>query len=153
MIDLDIKAVARMTRLFVPRMRAEGWGRILLTASIGAYSPTPLYATYCAAKAFVLSYGIAIREELKGTGISLTVLSPGVTRTEFHAVAGHESNPWKRATMMEPEPVVRAALKGLFRGKAEVVPGLSNKLMALSTRFISRPVQAGFAALMMRPTH
>jgi len=66
MLDLDIKALVRLTRLFVGPMRAAGFGRILLTASTGAYQPTPLYAAYSAAKAFVLSYGHAIRRELRG---------------------------------------------------------------------------------------
>jgi short-subunit dehydrogenase len=145
LIDLDVKAVVRMTRLFAPPMRAAGFGRILLTASVGAYSPSPLYAVYCAAKAFVLSYGVAIRHELRGTGVSVTVLSPGVVRTDFHRVAGHEDNRFKKATGMEAAPVARAAVLGLLRGKAEVVPGFVNKGLAFSTRLFPRPLQAAMA--------
>ncbi|HUJ74026.1 MAG TPA: SDR family NAD(P)-dependent oxidoreductase, partial [bacterium] len=138
-----------MTRLFAGPMRAAGFGRILLTASTGAYQPTPLYATYSAAKAFVLSYGHAIRRELKGTGVTVTVLSPGVTRTEFHRVSGHESNPFKRATMMEVAPVARAGISALMRGKAEIVTGFVNKLMVFLTRFTPRTVSASIAARVM----
>jgi len=150
MIDLDVKALVRLTRLFAPPMRAAGFGRILLTASVGAYSPGPLYAVYCAAKAFVLSYGLAVRHELAGTGVSLTVLSPGVVKTAFHRVAGHEKNRFKERTGMEAGPVGRAAVRGMLRGKAEVVPGLLTKLLVFSTRLAPRPVQAAMAAGLMR---
>jgi hypothetical protein len=149
MLDLNVKALARMTRLFVGPMRAAGFGRILLTASTGAYQPTPLYASYSAAKAFVLSYGHAVRRELRGTGITLTVLSPGVTRTDFHRVSGHETNAFKRATMMEAAPVARAAIRALLRGRAEIVPGLLNKVTVFGARFTSRPAAAGIAARLM----
>jgi hypothetical protein len=150
MIDLDIKAVTRLTRLFIGSMRADGYGRILLTASTGAYQPTPFYASYSASKAFVLSYGHAIRRELRCSGVSVTVLSPGVTRTDFHRLAGHETNSFKRATMMEVAPVARVAVRALLRGKAEVVPGLLNKLLAFSSRLAPRTLQASIAAALMR---
>ena len=149
MLDLDVKALVRLTRLFVAPMRAAGFGRILLTASTGAYQPTPLYATYSAAKAFVLSYGHAIRRELAGSGVSVTVLSPGVTRTEFHRVAGHEDNAFKRATMMEVGPVVREAVHALLRGRGEIVPGFLNKAMVMFMRFVPRGAQAALAAAVM----
>jgi len=149
MLDLDIKALVRVTRLFVGPMRAQGHGRILLTASTGAYQPTPLYATYSAAKAFVLSYGHAIRRELRGSGITVTVLSPGVTRTEFHQVAGHGSNPFKRATMMEVQPVARAATRALLQGRAEIVTGVLNKILVFSIRLVPRPMAAAMAQRLM----
>jgi len=149
MLDLDVKALVSLTRLFVGPMRSAGFGRILLTASTGAYQPTPLYACYSAAKAFVLSYGHAIRRELAGTGVSVTVLSPGVTRTEFHRVAGHESNAFKRATMMEAVPVARAAIRALLRGKAEIVTGFVNKALVFSVRLVPRTAQAAMAARLM----
>ena len=150
MIEVDVKAVARMTRLFVQPMRAAGFGRILLTASVGAYSPSPFYAVYCACKAFVLSYGLAIRHELKGTGVTVSVLSPGVVRTEFHRVAGHEKNRFKERTGMDAAPVARAAVKGLLRGKAQIVPGFVNKTLAFTTRLAPRPMQAAMAGGLMR---
>ncbi|HTP58823.1 MAG TPA: SDR family oxidoreductase [Spirochaetia bacterium] len=149
MLDVDVKALVRMTRLFVGPMREARFGRILLTASTGAYQPTPLYATYSAAKSFVLNYGHAIRRELKGTGVTVTVLSPGVTRTDFHRISGLESNPFKRATMMEVAPVAKAGVRALLRGKAEIVTGFVNKLMVFLTRFTPRTLSASIAARMM----
>jgi short-subunit dehydrogenase len=150
MVDLNVKAVARLTRLLVGPMRADGFGRILLTASTGAYQPSPLYATYSATKAFVLSYGHAIRRELRGTGVTVTVLSPGVTQTEFHRISGLETNAFKRATMMEAAPVARHAVRALLRGRAEVVTGALNKIMAFSARLMPRTLAAGIAARAMR---
>jgi hypothetical protein len=149
MIELDVKAVTRMTRLFAQPMRAAGFGRILLTASVGAYSPSPFYAVYCACKAFVLSYGVAIRHELKGTGVTVSVLSPGVVRTAFHRVAGHEENRFKERTGMDAEPVARAAVRGLLRHKAQIVPGFVNKILAFTTRLAPRPMQAAMAGGLM----
>jgi hypothetical protein len=149
MLDLDVKAVVRLTRIFVGPMRAAGYGHILLTASTGAYQPTPLYAVYSAAKAFVLNYGLAIRRELRGTGITVTVLSPGVTRTDFHRISGHETNAFKAATMMEVTPVAQVAVRSLLRGKAEVVPGLLNKSLIFAIRFTPRTLAAAIAARLM----
>jgi uncharacterized protein len=149
MINLDVAALVRLTRLFAPRMRAAGFGRILLTASVGAYSPGPLYAVYCAAKAFVLSYGLAVRHELRGTGVTVTALSPGVVKTEFHAVAGHTRNRFKERTGMEAGPVGRAAIRGLLRGKAEVVPGLLTKILVFGTRLAPRSVLASMSGGLM----
>lgn len=149
MLDLNVKAVTRLTRLFVGPMRAAGFGRILLTASTGAYQPSPLYATYSATKAFVLSYGHAIRRELRGSGVTVTVLSPGATHTDFHRISGLETNAFKRATMMDAAPVARSAVRALLRGRAEVITGILNKVMAFSIRFIPRTMAAGIAAKAM----
>ena len=149
MIELDVKAVARMTRLFAQPMRAAGFGRILLTGSVGGYLPSPLYAVYCACKAFVLSYGVAIRHELRGSGVTVSVLSPGVVKTAFHRVAGHETNRFKERTGMEAAPVARAAVAGLLRGKAEIVPGFVNKAFVFATRLAPRPLLAAAASRTM----
>ncbi|HTX73023.1 MAG TPA: SDR family oxidoreductase [Rectinemataceae bacterium] len=149
MLDLDVRAMLRLTTLFAADMRRRGSGRILLTASTAAYQPSPLYASYAAAKAFVLSYGLAVRQELLGSGVTLSVLCPGVTDTAFHSVAGHEDNAFKRATMMSSERVAALAVTGLLRGRAQIVPGLLNKVLAFSTRLLPRTAQAAVAGTLM----
>jgi hypothetical protein len=79
----------------------------------------------------------------------VTVLSPGVVKTDFHRVAGHVDNRFKERTGMEAAPVARAAVRGLLRGKAEVVPGFVNKTLVFTTRLMPRPSQAALAGSFM----
>ncbi len=151
MIELDIVALVHLTREFAGRMKSSGEGFILETASIAAFQPCPLYSSYGAAKAFVLSYGLAVREELAGTGVSLTVLSPGVTKTQFFDAAGNTSlSTFQRMTMMDSDAVVSGALAALFHRRSVFVPGFLNGVNALLTRFVSRSAAARMALSMMR---
>ena len=90
MIALDVVALAHLTHLFLPGMLERRSGYILQVASTAAYQTSPLYGAYAAAKSFVLLFGEAVGRELKGTGVSCTVVSPGQSPTEFHRVAGQE---------------------------------------------------------------
>jgi len=146
MIGVDVMALIRLTKAFAPPMRGRGRGYILQTASIGAFQPCPLYASYGAAKAYVLSYGLAVREELRGSGVSVTVLCPGVTRTGFFSAAKQEElSPFQKAGMQESPRVVRGALAALFRGKPVYVPGLMNRVNAFMTRLAPRTLAASIA--------
>ncbi len=152
MIDLNIKALVRMTRLFVAPMRAAGFGRLLFVSSIAAFQPSPGYTTYSATKSFVMSYALAARRELRNAGVSVTVLYPGVTATEFHDIAQdalHKSA-FKRATAMSAQAVAKAAIRGLLSGKPEVAPGFANKLMIFSNRFVPRTLAAAIAGKLMK---
>jgi short-subunit dehydrogenase len=80
----------------------------------------------------------------------VSVLSPGVVRTDFHRVAGHEKNRFKERTGMDAAPVARAAVKGMLRGRAQIVPGFVNKTLAFTTRLAPRPMQAAMAGGLMR---
>src|SRR5512134_3252055 len=79
MIELDVVALLHLTKLFARDMRERGFGRVLEVASIGAFQPSPTYAAYSAAKAFVQSFGEALACELRGSGVTVTTISPGVT--------------------------------------------------------------------------
>jgi short-subunit dehydrogenase len=151
MLALDIDSLVHLTRALSVRMRERGRGFILETASIAAFQPCPLFATYAAAKAFVLSYGVAARTELAGTGVGVTVLCPGVTETAFFDVADQQQlSRFQRATMMKSEVVVRGALRALFAGKAVYVPGSANRVNAFLTRIVSRPFAARLAGKAMK---
>lgn len=149
MLELDIVTLAALTHRFVRDMKRRRWGRILLVSSIGAYQPSPTYAAYSAAKSFVLMYGRAIRQELKGTGVSCTVVSPGITRTEFLDVAGQSPSLYQRLTMMESPRVAARAIRALVAQRAEIVPGILNSVMAFSTRLIPRGIAAAIAQQLM----
>ena len=138
-----------MTKLFLQDMLARSSGYILQVSSIGAYQPTPTYATYSAAKAYVLSMGDALNYELRRSGVSVTVISPGVTATEFLKVAGQSPSLYQRLMMMDSPTVARIGIDSMLRRHPSVVPGLLNSLAAFSTRFLPRRMQAALANLFM----
>ncbi len=140
MLRLDVITVAALTKLFVRDMVERDAGYILQIASIGAYQPSPEYATYSAAKSFVLNYGEALNYELRDTNVSCTVLSPGVTRTSFFETAGQgeDLSLYQRVTMMESAEVARVGLRAMFRRRASVLPGFVNQVMALSSKLLPR---------------
>src|SRR5687767_7075278 len=150
MLELDIVTLVELTKLFGKGMRERGFGRIMQVASIGAYQPTPLYASYSAAKAFVLSYGEALNYELRGTGVTCTVVSPGVTATEFLEVSGQKKTLYQRMFMMQSPEVARMGIRAMMRGKPSMVTKLSNALAAWSMRLTPRRLQAAIAYLTMR---
>jgi short-subunit dehydrogenase len=147
MIRLLVDNLTQTTKLFLPPMIERGRGWILHTSSVGAFQPTPTYATYSACKSYVMSFSIAIRHELSGTGVRVSVLCPGVTDTGFQKTAGHEkASAFMKASGMTSARVARIAVRGMLRGKALIVPGLFNKVNALLTRFIPRSLAASIAS-------
>lgn len=137
MIDLNVRTLTELCRLVLPGMVERGRGGILNVASTAAFQPGPNMAVYYASKAYVLSFSEALHHELKGTRVKVTALCPGPTATEFFDVAGVSGSILARFAA-PGEGVVRAGLRGLDRNKAIVVPGLTNKLSAGSSRFLPR---------------
>jgi short-subunit dehydrogenase len=140
LLDVDIKVLTQLTRIVLPDMVERGNGHILLVSSIAGYQPTPTYAAYGAAKAYVLHFGEALRYELqkKKNDIHVTVLSPGVTETEFLQVAGQKKTLYQKLVIMQAREVVRSGLKALKRNKPSVIPGLINAFLTWSIRFAPR---------------
>jgi uncharacterized protein len=129
MMHVNMDSLVALTRLFVPQMLARKQGRILNVASTAAFQPGPFANIYFATKAFVLSFSVALAEELEGTGVTATALCPGSTRTEFFDRAGMK-NLRRDGLMMDADVVARAGFRGLMRGKRVVIPGALNKLTA-----------------------
>lgn len=150
MLELDIVTLTHLTKLFSRDMVERHFGYILLVSSIGAYQPSPTYASYSAAKSYVLYFGEALHYELRNTGVNVTVVSPGVTRTEFLEVAGQQPSLYQRTMMMDSPDVTRIAIDAMLDGKASVVPGFMNALLAQSTRFMPRQLAAMSADRFMR---
>lgn len=150
MLELDIITLVSLTKLFAKDMRERDFGYIMQIASTGAYQPSPLYASYAAAKAFVLSYGEAINYELRSTNVSCTVVSPGVTATEFLAVSGQERTFYHNMTMMTSAQVARIGVRKMLRRKSSIVTGLVNAIMAASTRLMPRYLAAAVGYFAMR---
>ena len=150
MLRLDIIALVHLTKLFVRDMLARNFGYVLQVSSIGAYQPSPTYATYSAAKSFVLSFGEALNYELRGTNVKMSVLSPGVTETEFLQVAGQRKSLFQRLSMMQSRPVAEIGIDAMLRGKPSKVAGVMNGLTAWSLRFVPRRLQAAMASAAMQ---
>jgi short-subunit dehydrogenase len=129
-IQLNVVALTRLTHAAARGMVARGRGAILNVASLAGFQPTPNDATYAATKAFVLSFSQAVHEELKGTGVAVSVLAPGFTRTEFQARADFDPKSVPGFLWQEAEPVARAGLDGLAKNRAVIVPGAMNKVAA-----------------------
>ena len=150
MLLLDIVTLVHLSKLFVRDMVGRNFGYVLQVSSIGAYQPSPTYATYSAAKAFVLSFGEALSYELRGTNVKVSVLSPGVTATEFLDVAGQRRTLYQRLSMMASRPVAEIGIDAMLRGKPSKVAGVMNALTAWSLRFVPRRLQAAIASAAMQ---
>ena len=143
MIQVNVAALAHLTRLFLPGMLARRNGKVLNVASTAAYVPGPFMAVYYASKAFVLSFSEAIAEETQASGVTVTALIPGPTETNFAATAGNQdSRLFRTGTAMSAAAVARVGYDGLMAGKRVAIAGLSNKLTVLSTRLAPRSVLA-----------
>jgi short-subunit dehydrogenase len=140
MIDLNVGALTDLCRAVSPGMIERGSGGIRNVASTAAFQPGPKMAVYFASKAFVLSLTEALHEELKPCGVKVSCLCPGPTRTEFGDVAGFGGNGLFDKVAMNAPEVVKAGLEGLDKNKAVVIPGVVNKVGAVSGRFAPRSV-------------
>lgn len=138
-VAVDVSAVVTLARAFLPGMLARGSGGVLNVASTIAFQPAPYQAVYGASKAFVLSLSQALWAEARAAGVAVTALCPGPTRTGFVEALGAEVGHtaiYRR--LADPEPVIEAGLRALDKGRAVVIPGLRNKLIAASSRFMPR---------------
>jgi short-subunit dehydrogenase len=130
-------------------MRTRGRGKILLVASLLAYQGVENFAVYAAAKAYVLRLGEAVHRELKGDGVTVTVLCPGMSDTGFATAAQQKITPALKLLMKQPAPVVRAGIRALQAGRISIVPGWANKASAMFTRATPRWLhQAIFSRIM-----
>jgi short-subunit dehydrogenase len=150
MLLLDVIALVHLTKLFVRDMVARNSGYVLQVSSIGAYQPSPTYGTYSASKAFVLSFGEALSYELRKTNVKVSVLSPGVTETEFLDVAGQKRSLFQRLSIMKSRPVAEIGIDAMLAGKPSKVAGAMNALTAWSLRFVPRRLQAAMASAAMQ---
>jgi uncharacterized protein len=156
MLQIDMVTLAGLTKLFLPQMLERHFGYILNVSSIAAFQPTPLYASYSAAKAFVLYFSEALGHELRDSGVWVTVVSPGVASTEFLKVSGQKATPYQRLIMMSSADVVKSAVEGMLAGKRTVVPGFANALLAWAVGLTPRSLSLRVAEFLMRsnkPNH
>lgn len=142
MVRTDVEALAHLCSLTLPGMVERRAGAVLNVASTAAFQPMPGQAGYAASKAFVVSYSEALRGELKGTGVTVTVLCPGPVETEFAEAAGFDPGEAEAALpsfmWVAAGDVADAGVEGLERGRAVVIPGVANRIGAAGARLVPR---------------
>ncbi len=134
-VEINVLALTAITQAVLPGMRERGSGAILNVASTAAFQPMPKQSVYAATKAYVLSFSQGISKDLQGSGVSVTCLCPGPTRTEFFGdrqESLESDSPdfvWQSA-----EDCARAGLDGMFKGQRVVIPKFVNKAGAVSAK-------------------
>ena len=143
-IRLNMLAVVALTRALLPELRRRESARVLNVASLAAFFPMPWLPVYSSSKSFVVAFSLALREELRGTGVSVSVVCPNGIRTNRvvrdliarQGLAG-------RLTCQYPEQVARAALQGLEAGRAVIVPGALNRIIKVASGLVPRSIAMG----------
>jgi uncharacterized protein len=153
LIDLNVRSTVHLAKLVLPPMVDRGQGRLLFTSSIASTMPGSFQAVYNASKSFVQSFALAIRNELKDTGVTVTSLMPGPTETEF----------FERADMLDtrvgasdgkddPADVARDGFEAMMEGKERVVSAsLSTKLQGRGSRLLPDSAKAAMHRRMAEP--
>lgn len=139
-IDVNVKAQVGLSYAYIPVLRQFPRAYLLNLASTTAYQTVPYLNIYAATKAFALSFTRGLRYELRHSGISVSALSPGSTDTDFvnRARMGEYTRNIANRFNMTPEKVASIAVDGLFKGKAEIIPGFTNKLNAWLPKFFPK---------------
>ena len=125
LLSVDIIALTRLTKLFLPDFLKRKSGRILNVSSTASLTPGPYQATYFAAKAYVTSLSEALWMETRGTGVTVTCVLPGGLSTEFGAQAGLEGTGLGQALVMSPTAVAIDAYNAMQKGKRRIISGVT----------------------------
>lgn len=129
-VRLNVLAPVRLTHAALEGMLRRGSGGILNVSSIAGTQPLPNVATYSATKAYLSSFSHSLHEEVRRSGVSVTALLPGFTRTEFHDAAGMTRSIVPGPAWMSAEVVAAAGLRAVARGRAQCVPGLGYRILS-----------------------
>jgi short-subunit dehydrogenase len=135
MLQVHIVALTNLTKLFLPEMIKNKYGKILNIGSTGSFVTGPMDAVYCATKAYVLSFTSAIDAELSSTGVRASTLCPGAMKTEFAKKAGMENTVAFRRFVMQPKKVAEIAYRKFMKNRKIIIPGLFNKILVASIPF------------------
>lgn len=139
MINLNIKALTLLTKLYLKEMVNRGSGKIMNVASTAAFQPGPMMAVYCATKSYVLNFSQAINNEVKSRGVTVTALCPGPTKSGFQDASGmKESKIVTKIKMPSSKTVAEFGYKAMMKRKTVAIQGFINKMLAFSVRFIPR---------------
>jgi short-subunit dehydrogenase len=152
-IDVNIKAQLKIAHAFIPVLRKFNRSYLLNVGSTTCFQSVPFMSIYAASKAFVISFTRSLRFELKDSPVSVSCLIPGSTDTDFVNRARMNEHARKTATRyyMTPESVAKIAIAGMFKGKSEIIPGVSNKLHSVLPKFFPKTFVEKIAGNIYRP--
>ena len=151
MIDLNNKALVALTHYFVKDMKEMGYGHIINVGSVASFMPGPYMAVYYASKAFVMSFSLALREELKKDSIKVSVLCPGPTNSDFWSVAdGKDTAMNTSAFTRTPIDAAKTGYALFESGKAFPIDGTLNRLMIAAVRFMPLELAARAVGLVQK---
>jgi short-subunit dehydrogenase len=140
MVRTNVEAVVALSAAYLPAMVERARGAVLNVGSSAGFQPFPGHATYAATKSFVNTFSEALHQELKGTGVTCTVLCPGPVKTEFFDAqpAAYEAAP--KPLRISAAAVARQAVDAMLAGRRVVVPGVMAKSLVTQARFAPRPI-------------
>ena len=151
MLQVNVVALTELSRLILPGMIERGRGRILNLGSVGSFGAAPMTAAYGATKAYVLSLSLAMADELRGSGVTVTCLCPGPTRTGFQdRAAMRDSALIRNKKLPSAGEVAEAGYAAMKAGTPYLVTGASSKLFAFGSRFLPRTMIANIAGRSQR---
>lgn len=148
LIDVNIRALTEITKMFLPIMIDHGEGAIMNVASTAAFCAGPKMATYYASKAYVLNFTEALYEELRNTEIKVSCLCPGPVKTSFQEKSGIRKSEAAKKALMTAKEVAKVAYKDFNKGKLIIVPGFKNKVIILLNKFIPRSLSRKIILMM-----
>lgn len=151
-MHLNMDAMVKMAYEFLNNTNPNQKRYLLHTVSTGAFQPLPYMAVYGATKAFMLSFSLAIRHELRKQQVNVTALCPGGVETEFFEPAGMQKVIVRNASfMMKADRVAKAGMDGLMKNQGVVIPGFTNKMGAISARMFPYSMVVPIAARLFEP--
>lgn len=150
MIKLHIITTTRLTKLLLPSMIKRKFGRVMNVSSISGIVPTPTTSVYAGTKAFILNFSESLNIELEGTGVSVTTLCPGFTKTEITEPMANSGNFFTRLILMNPEKVAKISYNATMKGRDISVPGLHYKIMTVLIRILPRKFVGKIAGKFMQ---
>jgi short-subunit dehydrogenase len=152
MIALNCNHTVQLAKLVVPELVRRGQGRVLMTGSVVSTAPNPYQAVYGATKAFVMSFGEALRYELKDTGVTVTVLQPGATDTNFFERADLMDTKVGQADKDDPALVAKNGFEAMMDGKSSVLGGgFGAKVEGMMNEVLPETVKAAQAGKKTAP--
>ncbi|MHC1685414.1 MAG: SDR family NAD(P)-dependent oxidoreductase [Clostridiaceae bacterium] len=147
MINVNIYSLTYLIKLVLPKMIENNKGKILNVASTAAFMPGPFMAVYYASKSYVLLLSEALASELKNTNVTVSVLCPGPTKTNFQSRAKMKKSDFVKAGVMDAKTVARMGYEGMKRGKRVIIPGVVNKSLITFMKFMPRTVAASLVKI------